>query len=296
MKTRLLDDPNQSDIINYLIKSVQREQDEEYLNRKKTQTITSDMNLSDLLEDAPYVYKKNNLRDVEIEKKTTDLIPIVIGQSFEQFFLKYFPRGKFEREVPTFFKVKGNYGDWTISGRADLVQYLGFDNDKFTNKDIIIRDWKSTSAFQMETVLREIRVFKSKGKLPKHKYFWQLQAYRYAFEQGGYNVHDLSLLIYCRHWTHRKSLEINNYPKSEFFEEPLPLLPKDVIEKHLSEKVSEHQLMALGQSEPDATEPICSEETRWYRNGTSMRCSLYCDVGKSGLCNQYNKEKNQNAK
>ena len=286
MKTKILDDPRQSNIINYLIKSVQKEQEEEYLSRKKTQTQSSDMNLSDLLEDAPLVYKKNNLRNVEIEKKTTDLIPIVIGQSFEQFFLKYFPRGQFDREVPTFFKVNGSYGEWTISGRADLIEYLGN-----KTKDIIIRDWKSTSAFQMETVLRELRVFKKKGKLPKHKYFWQLQAYRYGFEQNGYNVKELSLLIYCRHWTHRKSLEINNYPMSEFFEEPLPILPKDIIEEYLRDKATEHQLMALGQNEPGATEPICSEETRWFRGRVSMRCGLYCDVGKSGLCNQYNKEK-----
>ena len=295
MITKLVDDPNQSDLINFLIKSVQLEQDQEYKERKKNQSVVSDMNLSDLLEDAPLVYKKNKLKDQTIVKETTEIIPIVIGQSFEQFFLKYFPPGEYQREVPINFEVKGDFGNWLISGRADLVQYLGMKDDRFSDKDIIIRDWKSTSAFQMETVLREIRVFKKNGKLPKHKYFWQLQAYRYGFEQKGYSVKDLSLLIYCRHWTHRKSLEINNYPKSEFFEEPLPLIPKQIIENYLFEKCTQHQEMDMGQQEEGATEPLCSEETRWFRGKVSMRCGLYCDVGKSGLCNQYNRELNQNA-
>lgn len=293
MKTKLVPSQEMSDLVNFMMMKVDEKENKEYLDRKAKQTITSDINLSDLLDHEPLVYKKKNLlRDVEVVKTTQEVIPITIGRAFENFFLPFLlETGRFKREVETFFKVKGSMGDWTISGRADLVEYLNVTNPNMTDKDIIIRDWKSTSAFQMETVLKEFNRFEKTGVLPKHKYFWQLQAYKYAFTQNGYNVHDLSLLVYCRHWTQRKSMEINNFPSAEFFERKVPELSLEQIEQHLQYKVSAHQELDYGQNQPGATEPQCSEEERWVRAGKSMRCALYCDVGKSGLCPQFNKEK-----
>ena len=292
MKTKLLPSQELSPLVNFMLMKVDEKETNEYLERKAKQTITSDINLSDLLEHEPLVFKKNILRDLEIEKTTKDVIPITIGRAFENFFLPFLlETGRFEREVETFFKVKGSMGEWTISGRADLVEYLNVSNPKMTDKDIIIRDWKSTSAYQMEQVLKEFNRYEKSGVLPKHKYFWQLQAYKYAFTQNGYNVHDLSLMIYCRHWTQKKSTEINNFPSSEFFERRVPEMPMEQIEEYLKERASAHQELNYGQSFPEATEPQCSEEERWVRNGVSMRCNLYCDVGKSGLCPQFNKEK-----
>ena len=170
MKTKLVPSQEMSNLVNFMMMKVDEKENKEYLDRKAKQTVVSDINLSNLLDHEPLVYKKANLlRDIEVVKTTQEVIPITIGRAFENFFLPFLlETGRFKREVETFFKVRGSLGDWTISGRADLVEYLNVSNPKMTNKDIIIRDWKSTSAFQMETVLKEFNRFEKTGVLPKH--------------------------------------------------------------------------------------------------------------------------------
>ena len=50
-----------SDLVNFMMMKVDEKENKEYLDRKAKQTLTSDINLSDLLDHEPLVYKKKNL-------------------------------------------------------------------------------------------------------------------------------------------------------------------------------------------------------------------------------------------
>ena len=60
MKTKLVPSQEMSDLVNFMMMKVDEKENKEYLDRKAKQTLTSDINLSDLLDHEPLVYKKKN--------------------------------------------------------------------------------------------------------------------------------------------------------------------------------------------------------------------------------------------
>jgi hypothetical protein len=49
-------------------------------------------------------------------------------------------------------KVKGELGDWTLSGRIDILEMI-------SDKEVKIGDIKATSAYQVQTLRKELNTF-----------------------------------------------------------------------------------------------------------------------------------------
>ena len=243
-------------IINDIVHSYTRESRENYLEGKGKLDFTSDIGLSSVM-DSPLI-KLLRTQHPDIESSTSDHLDVMIGD---------FVHNEVQRKIrevktncyiehPLPIKVKGELGDWTLSGRIDILEMI-------SDKEVKIGDIKATSAYQVQTLRRELNTFKwsDDWRDLKHKYFYQLNAYAEGMRQQGHDVKELYLLVYCKHWTKRLSYE-DNFPKYPFDYMEIPILKSEEIQEYLTECVNRHQAQDFGYSEHNVL-PSCSKKDLW---------------------------------
>lgn len=246
-------------IINDIVHSYVKESKENYLKGKDKLDFTSDIGLSSVM-DSPLI-KLLRAQYPDIESYTSDHLDVMIGD---------FVHNEIQRKIrevktncyiehPLPIKAKGELGDWTLSGRIDILEMI-------SDKEVKIGDIKATSAYQVQTLRRELHNYKQTGDWTelKHKYFYQLNAYAEGMRQQGFEIKELYLLVYCKHWTKRLSYE-DNFPNYSFDYIKIPVLETHQIQDYLTECVNRHQAQEFGYSEHNVL-PSCNKKDLWLED------------------------------
>lgn len=247
-------------IINDIVVSYLQSSKEEYLKNKEKLEFTSDIGLSSVM-DSPLVHYLR-LKYPNVESYTSDHLDVMLGDFVHAELQRKFISIKGTNcyiEHPLPIKVKGATGDWTLSGRIDILEVL---NDK----EIKIGDIKVTSAYQVQTINKEIYKYEQTGdwRELKHKFIYQLNAYAEGMRQQGKDVKELYLLVYCKHWTKRLAWENPSFPQFPFFYLTVPLLKPEEIEEYLIECVNRHQAADMGLQEDVL--PRCNKKDLWLED------------------------------
>lgn len=244
-------------VINELVISHLKESQSEYQDRKKKLEFESDIGLSSVM-DSPLVHYMRQCYP-NIESYTSDHLDTMIGEFMHKELQRHFIAVKGTNcyiEEPLAIKAKGELGEWTLSGRIDILEMLD-------DNQVRIGDIKVTSSYQVATLNKEIYKYEQSGNWRelKHKYIYQLNAYAEGMRQQGKDVKELYLLIYCKHWTKRLAWEDVNFPQFPLFTRSIPMLSSEQIQEYLTECVNRHQAAAMGLQENVA--PRCNKDDLW---------------------------------
>jgi len=139
------------DIINDIVIAYQKESKQNYLEGKKKLDFKSDIGLSSVM-DSPLI---NYMRQVhpEIESYTSDHLDVMVGDFLHNEIQRKIMQVRGANsyiEHPLPIKAKGEIGEWTLSGRIDILEMI-------SDKEIKIGDIKITSAYQVQTIKKELR-------------------------------------------------------------------------------------------------------------------------------------------
>ena len=141
-------------------------------------------------------------------------------------------------------------GGVKISGAVDLV------------KDGHVTDYKVTSTY---TVTRPL----------KPDWESQLNMYAWLLGQNGVEAKSLTIVTVLRDWMQSRAGK-NNYPDSAIVSISVPLWSPERQLRYVSKRVEVHTM--------DTTIP-CTDEERWARGNTFVRCESWCNV--SEFCPQW---------
>lgn len=245
-------------VINDIVISHLKESKQDYLNRKKKLEFKSDIGLSSVM-DSPLVHflRKTN---PDIETKTSDHLDTMIGEFMHSEIQRHFIKTKGNNcdiEKPIQIKAKGELGEWTLSGRIDILHHM-------TENTAHIGDIKVTSSYQVQTLNKELYNFKKTGdwKELKHKYFYQLNAYAEGMRQQGVDIKELYLIIFCKHWSKRLAHQDINFPQYPMYYQKVPILETVQIQEYLTKCVNRHQSAEMGLQEENYL-PQCSKDDLW---------------------------------
>lgn len=155
------------------------------------------------------------------------------------------------------------------------------------------------------------------AKRPKLEWIYQLNCYRWLYEKHGYTVNGMQVLAVLLDWSATRAEGSENYPQVGAVMIDIPRI--DNIEAWIRDRIALHQDAIEGKfvmctpeerwrkgdawavvrrpggravkhgvfnNEPDAANLADMDAGLMveYRPGRDLRCSLYCDVGASGLC------------
>jgi len=245
------------DIINDIVIAYQKESKQNYLEGKKKLDFKSEIGLSSVM-DSPLI---NYMRQVhpEVESYTSDHLDVMVGDFLHNEIQRKIMQVRGANsyiEHPLPIKAKGEIGEWTLSGRIDILEMI-------SDKEIKIGDIKITSAYQVQTIKKELYKYEQTGdwRELKHKYIYQLNAYAEGMRQQGYDVKELYLLVYCKHWTKRLAWGNPSFPQFSFFYTSIPILTSEQIQEYLTECVNRHQAAEMGLQEDVL--PICDKKDLW---------------------------------
>ena len=112
----------------------------------------------------------------------------------------------------------------------------------------------------------------------------QLNIYAWLLRQNDMPIESLTICAICRDWSATKrnkhpSKSYRVYPESPIVPIDIPLWLPDVAERFVRERIDLHASESV---------PPCTDEERWRRGPTYIRCETYCSV--SDFCPQYQKE------
>lgn len=244
-------------VINDIVISHLVESRDDYLERKKKLEFQSDIGLSSVM-DSPLVHYMRQTHP-DMESYTSDHLDTMIGEFMHKEIQRHFISVKGTSchiEEPVQIKAKGELGEWSLSGRIDILEMM-------SDKQVKIGDIKVTSAYQVQTINRELYKYEQSGDWRdlKHKYIYQLNAYAEGMRQLGKDVKELYLMIYCKHWTKRLAWEDSNFPQFPMFYRQIPLLSSEQIQEYLTECVNRHQAAQMGLQENIL--PRCNQDDLW---------------------------------
>jgi len=244
-------------VINDIVISHLVESRDDYLERKKKLEFQSDIGLSSVM-DSPLVHYMRQTHP-DMESYTSDHLDTMIGEFMHKEIQRHFISVKGTNchiEEPVQIKAKGELGEWSLSGRIDILEMM-------SDKQVKIGDIKVTSAYQVQTINRELYKYEQSGDWRdlKHKYIYQLNAYAEGMRQLGKDVKELYLMIYCKHWTKRLAWEDSNFPQFPMFYCQIPLLSSEQIQEYLTECVNRHQAAQMGLQENIL--PRCNQDDLW---------------------------------
>lgn len=210
--------------------------------------------------------------------------------------------GELDDALRLTMKVNG----WVVSGQTDHV----------TGDHII--DYKTC------------RVAKYMRGLNKGHEDWEAQLNIYAelLRQNGYEVNKLSICAWLKDWSVENAGYENGYPSSDIVMIDIPLWPASQAQEYIINRVLAHQaarvslpqcspeelwgedtwaVMRPGAKRASKVEKTEQDAQGWidskreagdaaeywieYRQGEPRRCRFYCNVGKAGLCEQYEQAK-----
>lgn len=197
-----------------------------------------------------------------------------------------------------------DFNGWHVNGQLD----------SYTLHDGLLRDWKTVSAW---SVVHD-------SKTPD----WtnQLNAYAWLLRRHGFTPRALQIVGIIRDWSKREAARNPDYPQKQVVTIDLPLLPDEVIESLIAERLALHDQAA-------EVLPDCTPADRWMkpakyavikrggkraiklfdheadaqawisanakpnekleietRPSEAVRCKHYCAVGAAGLCDQWNND------
>ena len=160
-------------VINDIVISHLVESRDDYLERKKKLEFQSDIGLSSVM-DSPLVHYMRQTHP-DMESYTSDHLDTMIGEFMHKEIQRHFISVKGTSchiEEPVQIKAKGELGEWSLSGRIDILEMM-------SDKQVKIGDIKVTSAYQVQTINRELYKYEQSGDWRdlKHKYIYQLNAY-----------------------------------------------------------------------------------------------------------------------
>ena len=112
----------------------------------------------------------------------------------------------------------------------------------------------------------------------------QLNIYAWLLRQNDMPIESLTICAICRDWSATKRNKLPSksyrvYPESPIVPIDIPLWLPDVAERVVRERIDLHASESV---------PPCTDEERWRRGPTYIRCETYCSV--SDFCPQYQKE------
>lgn len=93
----------------------------------------------------------------------------------------------------------------------------------------------------------------------------QLNAYAFLARENGHTVNALEIFAMFRDWSETRSMQSQDYPKTNCMRIPIPLWPKDEAQLWIAQRVRAHGLAAL---DSDAELPLCTPEERWAKPAT----------------------------
>jgi hypothetical protein len=143
---------------------------------------------------------------------------------------------------------------WNISGQFDILD------------GTVLADWKWTSIWSLLT--------------PKFEWDAQLNVYAWLAKSRGLTVDGVRTWAMLRDWSNAKALKDRRLPPIAFADVERPLWKPEVTEAYIAARISvydEAVRIVNSTGSPNAV-PVCTEEERWERKGTSVRCTQYCDV------------------
>lgn len=231
----------------------------------------------------------------ELEEDISDRIWMLMGSAIHWVLERNAASGLAEKRLYT--DVKGKH----IGGKFDYFQY---DNKTLS-------DYKVCSAWQVVNHLKGDKGWEE-----------QLNCYAYLLSRNGIELKQLQIVAFLRDWSKASAHRDPDYPQSQVQVINISLWWEQAQREFLEDRVRLHE--AAKECLPECTEPErWCKSAKWalikngnkkatrvydekpfdydidnyhveFRPGESVRCGLYCLVGKNGLCEQFNNEKKEN--
>lgn len=227
----------------------------------------------------------------DIEEDVKDSARRLIGNAVHEALAKH-GDGRFDDAERLFMQVNG----WTVSGQTDTV------------RGTTVYDYKTMGVAEWKRGVRKERE-------------QQLNCYAELLRTNGHQVDRLVAVCIFVDWNPMSAeYQKDRYPADSIVEIELPLWSREQAQEYILDRVKAHQSARH-------TLPECSNEDVWavdrwsvvkdgnvratrvfdseeeayqfadekgsgynveYHKGEPIRCRFYCDVGRNGLCGQYN--------
>ncbi len=131
-------------------------------------------------------------------------------------------------------------GDWTVSGKADLL-----------DSDMTLSDYKFTSVWAIKDTKKE----------------WeeQLNLYALLYEKNGFLVRAARIIAVLRDWSKMKASREPEYPQVGVVVRTVQLWSPEAQQYFLNMRVKAHQ---EAEKLDDDDLPLCTEEERWHKPDT----------------------------
>lgn len=195
-----------------------------------------------------------------------------------------------------------DFNGWYVNGQLD----------SYTMFDGLLTDWKTTSAWSIMHSAKD------------DDWTNQLNAYAWLLRRHGHEAKAIQVVAILRDWSKREAARNPEYPQKQVAVIDLPLLPDEVVESIIAERLALHDQAAL-------EIPDCTPADRWLkppkfavmkpggkraiklfdgrveaeawiaanqkpkekllvedRPSEAVRCKSYCSIGAAGLCAQWN--------
>lgn len=223
----------------------------------------ADISVTELI-NPPRIRILKNKYYSQLEVNASSLLNVTVGNCIHDGIEQATKTGVAERRL--FIEVNG----WRLSGAMDHYH------------DGLLSDYKTANKWK--TLLC------NDGRIEEWEE--QLNVYAHILRENGHAVSGLQIWAYFKDWNRgefgqnskkgqifRPNLSCG-YPEKEQLTIPLELWTPERAEAFVKERVKLHQ-------EAEKLLPECPKEELWG----GKRCSDYCEVGKNGLCDQYNRSK-----
>lgn len=188
---------------------------------------------------------------------------------------------------------------WTVSGQMDVYEQS------------VIEDWKFVSTYACV------------HNLPKFEE--QLNLYRLLAHENGLAVDKLRIRAIYRDWSKNEASRNREYPQFQVQTFDLMVWPLEEAYRFLEDRITAHQkartelplcgpvdrwakapvwavtkigakrAKSLHDTEDQAKAAMTSGYELQYRPGMNIRCHSYCNVGRAGLCEQWEQIKKEAA-
>lgn len=226
------------------------------LSRHQYSRGNSDISVTELIAPPQQVVLKRENKH-KIVEDVSDRFWALMGQNLHKL-LEDHANETVVTEERLFLDVNG----WRISGQIDVQQVV--------DGTVAITDWKFTSVYSV--------------LYPKPEWAHQLNLYAHLVEAvKGQKASRATVVAILRDWSKTRA-KTPKYPAAPIVSVNIPLWPPEQRRAWLEERVALHQ-EARGSYELSGQLPECTDEERWVRKGTALRCKEYCPV--SDYCVQY---------
>lgn len=206
------------------------------------------------LEKSPREYWLLKRHDAEIYADVSDMLWMLFGSAIHKILQEGATPDQLTEEFLTV-----NFDGKVLSGTTDLYENKG------------IKDYKTTSVWTV--------IYGSRWA----EYEKQVNCYSYLFQEAGFEVDRLEIVLLLKDWSRSKARFDPKYPQSGVMRVDVQKWPKERVEAYMKERIA---VLEAERNTPDKDLPLCTSEERWQRE-TVWKCMK--EGGKRSIKNFGNK-------